>query len=98
MPLATDFATARSREAPHAARGPSRGSQEGQSGLRAEQIAANAAIIARADAAGCTEGWQYNAAGTEAVLCSQTCQTIKADTTLQVEVFGGCASITSIIK
>ncbi len=61
-------------------------------------VAANAAIIPRNDAPGCTEGWQYNAGNTGITLCSQTCATIKADTSPQVEVFGGCATVQSVLK
>ncbi|MDX2052490.1 MAG: vWA domain-containing protein [Polyangiaceae bacterium] len=61
-------------------------------------VATNAAIISRNDAPGCTDGWQYSAAGNEIVLCSQTCATIKADPSPQVEVFGGCATVVSVIK
>lgn len=40
----------------------------------------------------CTTGWQYSESGDQIVLCGETCERVKQDTSGKVEVLFGCAT------
>jgi hypothetical protein len=43
---------------------------------------------------GCTDGWQYSADQKQIVLCSNTCNAVKADMTAKVNLIFGCTTMT----
>ena len=46
--------------------------------------------LAQDPSQGCAEGWQYSSDGNQIELCSETCNAVEADPSIQLEVLFGC--------
>jgi hypothetical protein len=51
-------------------------------------------LLPRDDSPGCMNGWQYSQDRRHITLCTNTCNTLRADSGAKLEVLVGCASVT----
>jgi hypothetical protein len=57
----------------------------------------NAPVVIPFDDTGmCAQGWQYNAAKTEIILCGSTCDQIKADPNASIQMSFGCQATVTV--